>query len=52
MPVSKRVKLVAGMPPKVTDVALARFAPLRVTNVPPEIEPLAGEMLVKVGPDP
>ena len=42
-------KLVAGMEPKFTAVALVKPTPLRVTEVPPAIEPLEGEMLITYG---
>jgi hypothetical protein len=33
----------------VTDVAPVRFVPVMVTEVPPAVEPLVGEMAVTVG---
>src|SRR5437016_9762526 len=41
--------LVAARPPKVTVALLWKFAPLIVTEVPPAVEPLAGEICVTVG---
>ncbi len=43
------VKLVAAMDPKVTAVAPVKAEPVSVTTVPPEVGPVAGEMLVTVG---
>ena len=42
------VKLVAGMPPKVTAVAPVKPVPVMVTLVPPDALPEAGEMPVMV----
>ena len=33
---------VAGVPPKLTDVAPVKFKPLMVTDVPPEVGPTSG----------
>ena len=35
-------KLAAGVVPNLTDVAPVSFAPVMVTLVPPEVDPLAG----------
>ena len=43
------VKLVAGVPPKLTAVAPVKFVPVIVTIVAPAAGPLVGEMLVTVG---
>ena len=40
---------VAGVPPKVTDVAPVRFVPVIVTVVPPAVGPALGESPVTVG---
>ena len=39
----------AAAPPKVTDVAPKRFVPVMVTMVPPNVEPITGEIPVTVG---
>ena len=43
------VKLFAATPPKVTAVAPVNAVPVRITLVPPEVLPVAGEILVRVG---
>ena len=43
------VKLVTGIPPIVTEVAPVKFVPVIVAVVPPAIDPLEGEIEVKVG---
>ena len=40
---------VAAMPPKVTEVAPARFVPVMVTPVPPIVWPIDGVILENVG---
>jgi hypothetical protein len=42
-------KLVAAAPPMVTEVAPVKPLPVIVTDVPPVIGPVAGEMPVKIG---
>ena len=42
-------KLVAAVAPKVTAVAPVRWAPVMVTEEPPALEPLPGEIAVTVG---
>ena len=43
------VKLVASVPPKVTDEAPVRFVPVMMTDVPPAAGPDVGARLVIVG---
>ena len=43
------VKLTAGVPPNDTPVAPVRFVPVIVTDVPPNVEPDAGDTLTRVG---
>jgi len=43
------VKLVAGVSPKLTDVAPVKLVPVIVTDVPPDVEPTAGEIAVTAG---
>ena len=43
------LRLVAGLPPMVTPVALDKFVPVMVTLVPPAVLPLVGLMLATVG---
>ncbi|MGA2698178.1 MAG: hypothetical protein ABSE74_00860 [Methanoregula sp.] len=42
-------KLVAATPPNVTAVVPVKPLPVIITNVPPAVEPIAGETLVNVG---
>jgi len=44
------VKLVAAVPPKLTDVVPERLVPVTVTDVPPAVGPLVGAIPVTVGP--
>ena len=46
-----RAVIVAALPPNVRLLTLSRFAPLMTTEVPPAIEPLAGEIVLNVGAD-
>ena len=41
--------LVAGVPPNVTVAPEAKFAPVMVTAVPPDVGPLFGDTLLTVG---
>jgi hypothetical protein len=41
--------LVAATPPKVTEVAPVKFEPFTVTDVPPAVGPLVGEIEVTAG---
>ena len=41
--------LVAGVPPNVTVAPVAKFVPVIVTPVPPDVEPLLGLTLLTVG---
>jgi len=43
------VKPVAAMPPMVTAVVPVKLVPLIVMKVPPNVDPLDGEMLVMEG---
>ena len=43
------LKLAAGVPPNVTDVASLRSVPLMTTLVPPLVDPVLGETDVTVG---
>ena len=43
------VKLAAGVPPKLTAVALVKLVPVMVTVSPPSVDPLVGAMLAIVG---
>ena len=43
--------IVAGVPPKVTELAPLRLVPVNVTDVPPAVGPLAGDTAVSVGAD-
>jgi len=43
------VKLVTEMPPITTPVAPVKLAPVIVIEVPPNVDPLDGEMLATVG---
>ena len=43
------VTLVAAVEPNVTVAPAAKFVPVMVTTVPPEVDPLFGLMLVTVG---
>ncbi|MNJ61284.1 hypothetical protein D3C77_570640 [compost metagenome] len=43
------VRLVPGVPPKVTPVAPVRLVPDSITEVPPAVLPLAGKALLRVG---
>jgi hypothetical protein len=43
------VKLVAAVPPKVTDVVPLKSVPVMVTLVPPDVGPLFGATDVTVG---
>ena len=43
------MKLAAAVPPKLTAVAPVRLVPVSVTEVPPELLPLAGVSEVNVG---
>jgi hypothetical protein len=40
---------VAAVPPKVTVAPLAKFVPVIVTAVPPDVDPLFGDTLLTVG---
>jgi hypothetical protein len=44
-------KLVAGVPPKETALALLRFVPVIVTTVPPAVGPELGLSAPTVAPD-
>ena len=44
-----RTTLVAAVPPKVAVAPAAKFVPVIVTAVPPDVDPLLGETLVTVG---
>ena len=44
-------KLVAGVPPKETALALLRFVPVIVTTLPPAVGPELGLSEPTVGPD-
>jgi hypothetical protein len=41
--------LVAAVPPNVTVAPLAKFVPVIVTAVPPDVDPLFGDTLLTVG---
>ena len=41
--------LVAAVPPNVTVAPAAKFVPVIVTAVPPDVDPLFGETLLTVG---
>ena len=41
--------LVAAVPPNVTVAPAAKFVPVIVTAVPPDVDPLFGDMLLTVG---
>jgi len=43
------ITLVAAAPPNVTVAAVAKFAPVMVTVVPPAVDPLFGEIPVTEG---
>src|SRR5271170_2122245 len=43
------VNPVAGVPPKVTDVASVRWLPVMVTDVPPVVRPVAGTIVARLG---
>ena len=47
--VAESVVIVAGVAPKVTALAEPRFVPEMVTEVPPAVEPLVGEIELTVG---
>ena len=45
------VRLVAGFPPIVTELALVKFVPVSVSTVPPPVTPEVIDMDVAVGVD-
>jgi hypothetical protein len=47
-----KVTAVELAPPKLTVAPLWKFVPLIVTAVPPDVDPVAGEMLATVGVEP
>jgi hypothetical protein len=47
--VAELAVMVAAVPPKLTAVALLKFVPVMVTDVPPPVGPEVGEIDVTVG---